>query len=357
MLLLLVAVNALCWYAESSLVKHRAENLLQTGSSANVDAPPTGDLSFGGAPASYWPFIPDARHTRLTILAGMSQLIVINDRQPGDALAVDVMDSELRRRGSHRAFGLTAPNMANEEALFLLLATAARPETTPTNFVFGVCFDKFRNVDLRAAYGQFLRGDPVLSNAWRQAIATYGAKYPLATEKMRQTLEAPVALAAEATLDGTLREAIGKVVPLVRLRQELNAELMTQLFTLRNFVLRIKASSKRRMLAARYATNQEFVALMIDLARQKGIEPLFYVNPLNRIAETPYVDEEYRDFKTWLLRLASREKTQVVDLDAVVPDAAWGEVDGEPDFKHFRGEGHRILARALLESFAGAFVP
>jgi hypothetical protein len=178
----------------------------------------------------------------------------------------------------------------------------------------------------------------------------------MACEKLRATLETPVekpAAEEHATVEGRIREA-ASVLPMVGAREDLNAEVQMRAFLLRNLVFQIEPSSKRPVIASRYALNQELLGLLIELAKRRGVTVVLYVIPLNPLAENPYVAEEHASFKRWAEDLAKAEGVPFDDLEDAVPTEHWGEFMGGPDFKHFKGAGHRITAAALLERFGPA---
>jgi hypothetical protein len=127
-------------------------------------------------------------------------------------------------------------------------------------------------------------------------------------------------------------------------------------YRLRNWVFRIKPTTKRPILESRYALNQEFLELMIDLARDRGVALPMYVIPLNPLAENPYVPEEYARSVAWLQSLCRKSGLPFANLERAVPSEDWGEFMGGPDFKHFKGEGHRITAAAILNAFEPVFL-
>jgi len=136
----------------------------------------------------------------------------------------------------------------------------------------------------------------------------------------------------------------------------LNVQAQILLGALRNKALGITPTSKRPVIPARYRTNQEFLGLMIDLARDNGVQFITYVIPLNNLAETPYIPQQYQEFKVWLADLARREGVPTANLEDVVPTEDWGTLNGYPDFKHFRGAGHRRTAEALLAHFKALLI-
>lgn len=305
----------------------------------------------------YWQRSSSSQTDRIVYVVGMSQMYAINDRKPQDRIIADHLNEWLRSHAA-KAVSLAAPNLSNEEALFFLLAGLSDPGHRPSIFLFGVCFDKFRNLDLRPEFEAFLASNPALRRRWR-AEAADAVDLPRAAEKMRQTegqianAEADVAPETLRTrgFEERLRDVLSKVVPVIAARRLLNAEIQVRLFLLRNWLLGIGPTSKRPVIPARQELNRQFLELLVEIAKRERVIPVLYVVPLNPQAESPYIPSEYQEFKAWISDLAVREQIPFADLEAAVPREDWGEVDGGPDFKHFRGEGHRITAAALIKSF------
>ena len=334
-----------------SLQEQRRENLL-----VSLDHSSEGgirwDMSAGENMDRYWSFIPDSSTYKLVILAGMSQMYAINEGQPNDKTISENMDDALSIKGI-RVFGMAAPNLDNEEATLLLLSTLSDPRTRPDVFIYGVCFDKFRNIDLRPGYQKFMENRPALRSLWLETAMEYKGRYPLASEKMSRSLNE---LAGDKeregeTMDTRLREWTSRWLPVVSARADLNAVVQNQLFLLRNWVFNIKPTSKRPIIEGRFVMNKEFLEMMVDIAGRNGVTIILYVIPLNPLAESPYIPEQYADFKFWLEGFCKENGVPFANVENVVPTDAWGEFMGGPDFKHFKEEGHRLPAKALLERF------
>lgn len=310
------------------------------------------DWSIGDHLEKFERYIPDARKTRLVILSGMSQMYTINEYKRGDQTIAEWMDDALAPTGT-RVFGLAAPNLSHEEALFLLLTTLRRPETKPSAFVFAVSFEKLREVDLRPQYRAYLLQHPETIAAWRDIAQRYRRKWPLATRKMLATLDdverndAP----GKQKFESRLRAAVSDVVPLVKERKNLNSQLQTAIFSFRNLVFGINNMTERPIVRERYDTNREFLGLLTDVARENGVRVMLYICPFNPRADNPYIPEEYAAFKLWLAGFAREKHVPLANLENAVPADDWGKFFGGPDFKHFKGEGHRKTAAALLAAF------
>jgi hypothetical protein len=351
-------VNFLVLEFQKTLELERAKNLLRDrsfGAHENNKDYPRYDMSTGEALADYWSYIPDATSHPLVILTGMSQMYSINDPVPDDKTVSEYMDDILSKKGV-RVFGLAAPNLNNEEALLLLLATLSDIRTKPNTFIYGVCFDKFRNVDLRPGYQDFLRNRPEVQALWQATAKEYMHKHLIASEKMLQSLEAlRIEGKGQNTLEARLHQFVGTLVPAVALQKDLNAHVQSKLYELRNWLLQIKNTTKRPVIQHRYDLNKDFLTLMLDIAQQNGVQVILYVIPLNPQAENPYIPEQYVAFKSWIETVAHDRQVPFANLEKIVPVQHWGEFLGGPDFKHFKGEGHRLTAQALIDHF-GSFL-
>ncbi|MBJ6723172.1 hypothetical protein [Geomesophilobacter sediminis] len=349
-LLILVDFCVISW--QKALTQQRQQNLLISAPQDPSRRTVNWDMSVGENLEQYLPYLPDSSMGRLTILAGMSQMYAINDQKPGDRIIVEHLDAALSPSGM-RAFGLAAPNMHNEEALLMLLTTLSIPKAHPNYFIYGVCFDKFRNVDLRPGLQRLLGTRPELAQIWRDAALRYRNRYPKAAEKMLASLAAVESTQkkGEVTFEERLRSKVASLLPLVAARQDLNAVTMGQLFELRNWMFHITPQSKRPILQSRYQLNQEFLEMIADVANENHVQPIYYVIPLNPLARNPYVPSQYAAFKVWLQQLCQQKAIPFANLEGTVPSKYWGEFMGGPDYKHFRAEGHAITAQAILREF------
>jgi hypothetical protein len=257
-------------------------------------------------------------------------------------------------------FGLAAPNMNHQESVFVLLSTLTRPETSPDVFIYALAFGQLREFEVRKQYLAHLKNHPELTAEWRRTAQRYRTKYPLATAEMLDSLEIAnrsESVADDGSFETRLRERVSRYMPLVRERKQINSNVRLGLFTVRNAILGIKTSTKRPMVRQRYDMNREFLGLLVDLGRERGVKVLLYVAPFNPLAENPYIPEEYEAFKEWLYAFGRETATPVTNLENVVPSADWGLFLGGPDFGHFRGEGHEKTAAALLKEFAAYLAP
>ncbi len=318
-------------------------------------AVPHYDWSCGEDLGSALPAVPDARTAPLVLISGMSQTYAINDVHEGALPLPDRLDASLARRGV-RAFGLVAPNLQNEEALLMLVAMLSRPETKPRAWLYGLCFDKLRNVDVRPAMLRFLAAHPEVQTHWDHLCDEDTTAFPLACERIKSTSkhaaeEQPTTTTAIGKIEENTRNAAGTVIPLTRDRTALNAAGQTKIYELRNWLLRIRTTTERPIIPARYQLNMDLLRLSVRIAKRNNIRPIFYIIPLNPEAKAPYRPEEYEAFKREASAIAQAEQIAFANLENAVPEGEWGLLYGQPDFKHFREAGHTRLAETLLRTF------
>ena len=85
------------------------------------------------------------------------------------------------------------------------------------------------------------------------------------------------------------------------------------------------------------------------LAKPRWLSPFF--EPQD---ENPYLADEYADFKRWLAEFAAARGVPFANLEDAVPAGDWGETEDGPDFKHFKGAGHRLTVEAILAQLGPA---
>jgi hypothetical protein len=346
-----VVLNVALLPLKSYFDEQRRANLMQADhSQASANEVPRYDWSVGAEQQKFWKFIPDARQHRLVVLDGMSQMYAINEQQPGDRTISEILDDSLSAAGT-RVFGIAAPNLNHEELLLQLHALTQSPASTPRLFVFGVCFDKMRNTEVRNSMLTAMGAQAPLASAWRASADSLQEEFPLLARQMMRSLDyskTQDVVRLDQRVEAALVTALSRAVPLVAIRADLRTFVQTRVYLFRNWVFGIKTSTKRPILAAAYQLNQDALVAAMRFAKRHNIRVLLYVVPLNLGAEAPYVDSEYATFKQWLEATAVHEGVAFANLESAVPDSSWGLLYGQPDFKHFKGDGHLATANALL---------
>jgi hypothetical protein len=125
------------------------------------------------------------------------------------------------------------------------------------------------------------------------------------------------------------------------------------LINMRNFVFAIKTSNKRQTLAGQYNENMQFMELSAYIAKERGVNMLMYNVPLRPSIKNPYPETPYRHFVEQMRETAGKYSPDVcfADYENIIPVSDWGQfyATSQPDFSHFMGAGHKILAGAVYE--------
>ena len=165
-----------------------------------------------------------------------------------------------------------------------------------------------RNVDVRPTMLQALSAHPALLNSWQRLADSVATEFPALAEQMRRTARGTRnqdIVRLDQQLEKSLVSSLEKFVPVVLVRSDVRAFLYAQVYLFRNWIFRIKTSTKQPVLADRYLLNQQALVAALRVARQQHVPVLLYVIPLNRTADAPYVATEYDAFKTWLEQTAA----------------------------------------------------
>jgi hypothetical protein len=141
-----------------------------------------------------------------------------------------------------------------------------------------------------------------------------------------------------------------------RARRDLLGTLKLKYTALRNWVFGFRTTTKRPIAPALYATNLEFIELTLRFLRQQGIKGVFYLAPIRPLEPNPYVPEDVDRFRKELASLCERYGAVYMDYSRLIPEALWTNypesdqsgIGGQPDFAHFTGKAHQVLAERLV---------
>lgn len=277
---------------------------------------------------------------------GNSQLHAINQHQPGERHAPDLLAERLRNRG----VDLLTFSQPNGNVLeHLLLFTYLRQRMPLRVLLLPLVFNAFREGGIRASIAPAFADRQTVAileehEIGRQLLADHRA----AANQDFAALEQTVQERSEDALTSWLTEHS----VLWRLRPDARSALYHLTMDLRNIAFNITPQSKRHLIPGLYGRNMAAAAAIMDQARKAGIRVVAYICPVRNDIEIPYVDYEYAGFKSEVEQLAELHGAVFVNLEDLVPGPQWGAKGGlagrlELDFSHFQAKGHVLLADAL----------
>jgi hypothetical protein len=234
---------------------------------------------------------------------------------------------------------LSAPNGSLQE-MFLSLVNAQQDLKENLNIVmFSLVFDDTREDGIRKVMNDLIKNNKNILKQYitGQSILVEYNKIGLENKKIKKEL------LLKESMEQNLNRYIENIFESYKNRGEIRAYFYGQLYFIRNYVLGITPSTKRKRIDRIYKKNIQAFKDIIKFCELNNILPIFYIAPIRQDIEIPYVKEEYSQFKNDLKYIHN-----IYDLDTVVPAKYWGVTNGDwVDFMHFKGAGHKILAKEL----------
>jgi hypothetical protein len=283
-------------------------------------------------------------HLPTILWFGNSQNFAINRYHPGDELAAVKVHRWLRSSGTWLV-SYVQPNANLYENALLFEALVPRYDTRMV--ILPIFMDKLREQGIRESVAAFMQ-DPKTAKRVRSSPA-----WPSLAPLLEPKVEPQAVHSVQEQVENQLNGVLNQYWPAWRDRSILSGNLAFAIRTLRNKVFGIHSYTKRPVDPAVYAEKLEVLDKLLQSAKQKHIRVFLYIPPYRDDIPGPYDDARYAQFKLDVARLAARYQAYFADLDGIVPGPLWATItDGlfgfqEPDFMHFTGEGHRLLAKAM----------
>lgn len=278
---------------------------------------------------------------------GNSQLHTINQFKSGDHLAPYWLRADVARPDNFVPLGLSLPN-ANLQEHFII-SEFVKSHLPLRALILEVVFDDLREDDLRDEFSAMLTPET------RGKIATLPIGEEIlsrtkATEKSGNSKE-NIGLQGfvQKNFEDILTQRLGSVWPLWEERQNLRVSFLIDLYFARNYVFGIKPTSVRRMIPSRYERNMKALEAMLADFQHEKIPVVIYIAPIRQDQHLPYDANEYESWKKKVAVLAQTYSASFLNLEALVPPSLWGTYHKDDiDFMHFQGEGHKLVAKAIL---------
>lgn len=292
------------------------------------------------------------RHAVNSVLwLGNSQVHAVNQLQPGETNSTPLLFERLKGDNLDLVT-FSQPNANLQE--HLVLFEYLKRQLPIKVLILPIVFDDTREDGLRKEVADFLNDPSVIQALGNTSIGLKIQKNnkPLASADNEDT--AGISHTLQQKVERALNTWLADNSILWAARPEIRGQLMLKLYNLRNKVLGIKPTSKRKILRGRYQDNFAALEAILASANDGGIATLLYIVPLRSDVEGPYVDSEYFQFKNDVQFLAKKYRAVFFNLESLVPSELWGtkasttgEDIQEIDFMHFKADGHKLLADKL----------
>jgi hypothetical protein len=281
---------------------------------------------------------------------GNSQLHSINQLRANDEIAA----YHATRAAGLPVYCLSIPNASlREQAIVTAWAITVQK---PRALIVPLVFDDLREGDPRAELSKLLT-EPTRAKLAKHTEASRvvveidklkgaGNKDGQGTEREQQSLQQR----SEAWLD----KQFDAMFPVWRDREQSYTRLMSDIYQVRNAILRIDAKTKRPIIEGRKNENMMALGEILAMAREAGIPVVVYIAPIRWDTEPPYFMDQYAAWKAAAEKKCVEAGATFVNLERLVPDNLWGTLSGEVDFMHFQGAAHEIMGKKIVELTRGA---
>ncbi len=289
----------------------------------------------------------NSKQQKIILWLGNSQLHTINQFKQGEHLAPYWLRKLAPCEDCLVPLGLSLSN-ANPQEEFVLSQYVAK-RVALSALVLQVEFMGFREDGVRGEFSKIatpdlvdsLRAYPVGKDL---ALLASGAVGNDEDAKKKAGLDS----VAKQDVEGLLTEKLGEIWPLWKDRVNLRSNILSDLFTFRNWALNISSASQRKVIKPRYQKNMRALEDLLASLRNANIPVVIYSAPVRQDKPLPYDGMEYAKWKEQVELLAKSYSATYVNLEKLIPPQNWGSNFGpDIDFMHFQEPGHKIIAKEL----------
>jgi hypothetical protein len=316
------------------------------------------------------------------LLTGNSQTLSIvlapgENRIPGPEKTYPdlVLDHYKKAGASICGYRLSAPNISYMEALWYLLYMSSHDDLKPVRFILQLNYETFRKMGVRDGMLGML-DDPGFQAAIQNEIASgkpYSATFEQALKRheelsrKRGTKTQPPSHPNQVSETG-VAESVGfgnrleagvrdvlQEVPGFQHRQQLKETLFDDLYLLRVYFLRITPTTRRAIGGPSFFSNMSSLERIAELCRSQRVDLVLFNAPQNPATPLYLNDDSRTSYEGMIRDFAQKNEVMLIDLEESIPGKYWGVwIDG-PDPVHLGREGHRQMARLMIDS--NIFVP
>ncbi|HKI78389.1 MAG TPA: hypothetical protein VKA26_07595 [Ignavibacteriaceae bacterium] len=297
-----------------------------------------------------------SRGSRNIILwLGNSQLHGINQYKGGDNTSTGYFYKHLMN-ADYDLLSFSIPN-ANLQEHYLLFEYL-KNILPVKKLIIGVCFDDLRENNIRDNLIPIIKKNRIrnllILTATGKSIVNVDLTNPGNDDLA--ALNETIQKYSERSLNNWLNDNWY----LWNIRPEIRGQLFNDLYMLRNTVLNINPTSKRKMIKSNYNNNIEALKDIYLSAKESNIEVFTYILPIRQDVKIPYDLNEYKSFKIYLASLNVAQKDHLFNFENIIPSKYWGSKDAtmfgkkdELDFMHFQAAAHKILSDSLWNNING----
>lgn len=299
---------------------------------------------------------------------GNSQTIAIMDQNPGDMISPQWLQILLARQESGKPPTIqisigSLPNITMPELLIKMVAERARSPRARSVVIASAVLEEFRGLGVRDEVANLADTPGVKARlatlvAQNTDLETVNSSLATALESGASS-PAPGVRITDPSLAGTIEDRLQRWVerlPVFAKRQALQGEIYLAYYDWRNRVLGINSASARPVPESAYHASLQMIELALRYAKTEGITLVVYLAPIRPIQPNPNVPADVARFRRDVPALCQRYASKCLDYVDLVPESLWTNypddasgTQGQRDYAHFTGKGHKLVAQTLLK--------
>lgn len=315
------------------------------------------------------PDISSDHHSAGVLYLGNSQVTAIADRKPGDLCSPQWLQLMMKQRDVDEiaVHAASAGGMVVPEMLVKLLA-AREQDPAIRLVILSLHIDEFREVTIRSEFVS-IASLPTINGTLRSLVAEnpdlpaagsalspllqpHGANAPLSTHSPQSST---VTTSAKA-IEDKLQRAAEKHSALFRYRDKLMGATITTFIEGRNRVFHLNSSNVRPIREPVFRANMQALEMLLRYTREQTIRVIMYLAPVRPEQFQLISGADLRKLSAEISPLCRKYDVACANYMDIVPHQYWTTYRGragagQPDYAHFEGPAHRLLAEHLVADF------
>lgn len=309
-------------------------------------------------------FLSRINNRSVVFFLGNSQTHSINQKKDGEVNFIELLNNVLRDTAITVRCN-SMPNAGMQE--YYLSYQYWKSKFKMKYVVIPVCMDDMREEGIRDVFfpnlikTKFQISDTTaIARVINEDLRAYWSKNENTKANNESADMAALKETVQESTEKYLNERLDGSWSVWRDRKNVRGEFFNWIYKLRNTVLRIKATTVRKMIPQRYDANMAALNAIVMDCLNHDTKVLLYIPPIRFDVKLPYDAVQYKEFKEAVSALADKYPGQVYykNYESIVPATLWGYKeatnltdDREIDFMHFQYKGHQILADSFTHFF------
>jgi len=315
--------------------------------------------------------VVDPKQTQLLYI-GNSQTIAIMDQNPGDLISPQWLQISLARAKPSAVPAVevkigSLPNLTMPELLIKMVAAREASPKQGDIVVASAVLEEFRGLGIRDEVAR-LAEEPAVK-ARLAELTAQNRDLPSARTALASVVSSSASdpsteksdsssASHAARVEGRLQNLIEKL-PVFSRREDIQGFVYLDYYNWRNRALGINSASVRPVPDSAYKTSLETIELALRYAHAEHIKMVIYLAPIRPIQPNPNLPADIARFRKDVPALCKRYEVTCLDYVDLVPENLWTNypdnasgTEGQRDYAHFTGAGHKLVAETLTKDIA-----